>query len=421
MDISKKKIAIIGLGYVGLPLALAFGKKYKTFGFDIKKERVDSLINFNDQNNEFDKNSFKKSKLLTFSYNQNEIKNCNVFIICVPTPVYKNKKPNLSLLIKATELVAKFVKKNDLVIYESTVFPGCTEEICGKLIEVQSKMQINKDFFLGYSPERINPGDKQNKLENIVKVTSGSNKNSSKLIEKLYRSIIPAGVYSAKSIKIAESAKIIENIQRDVNIALMNEFKTIFDKMNLNTYDIIDTASTKWNFLKFKPGMVGGHCIGVDPYYLSYKSRQLRIKANLITSGRKINELMYLYYARAFITYLKVNNLKLYSSRVLILGMTFKENCSDTRNSQVLKLAKYLLNKKVKVHTFDPLVKRQLFNDLLKNDNPKKDFYDYIIIAVNHKKFKKLGFKKISNFGNKNVKVFDLKNLFPNEKLVIKL
>jgi UDP-N-acetyl-D-galactosamine dehydrogenase len=344
-EILKNKIVIFGLGYVGLPLAIEFGKKFDTIGYDINSKRVKDLNNGYDSTKEFLKKYIKSSKNLKITNQINKLGDRSIYIITVPTPIYKNKKPDFRNLIDATKAVSKIIKKNSIIIYESTVYPGLTEEICIPIIEKKTKLIANKDFFYGYSPERINPGDKQHQLKNIKKIVSGSNTYAEKIIKKLYETIILAGVHVAPSVKIAEAAKVIENIQRDINVAFSNELLKIFEKLNLNTFEILKAANTKWNFLNFQPGLVGGHCIGVDPYYLLHKCKKINLKPKIITVGRKINDEMGLHYSNLINKKIK-SQFKNKKIKILILGYTFKENCSDIRNTKVQDIYEYFNKKK---------------------------------------------------------------------------
>jgi UDP-N-acetyl-D-galactosamine dehydrogenase len=412
----KKKIAVIGLGYVGLPLAIAFGKKYNVLGYDLNKRRIIELKNKKDNNLEISKKEFIKSKFIKFSNLEKDLYGCEIFIITVPTPITKDKKPDLRLLIKATEAVAKNLKKKSMIIYESTVYPGTTEEICLPIIERVSKLKLNLDFTLGYSPERINPGDKTHTLEKITKVVSASNLEGINEIKKLYQSIIKPKIYIANSIKIAESAKIIENTQRDINIALMNELDKIFDKLNINTHEVLDAAKTKWNFLDFSPGLVGGHCIGVDPYYLTFKAKQAGYVPKIILAGRKVNDGMPDYIYKKIIKKIKKQNINLKEVNFLILGVTFKENCNDTRNSKSLELCEKISKKFKQVDIFDPYINKNFTHNnkinFLKKFPKKK--YNVIILSVKHSFFIKIGFKKIKKLMKKNCIFFDIKNTFKN-------
>ena len=388
----KDKIAIIGLGYVGLPLAVEFGKKYKCIGFDINKKRIEELNKFIDKTNELTSEEIKKSKLLNFTHSIKDLKHCNIYIITVPTPIDEYNNPDINFLIKASKNVGKFLNKNDIVIYESTVYPGCTEEECIPVLEKESNLIFNKDFFCGYSPERINPGDKVNTLTKIVKVTSGSNEKTAKKIDDLYNSIISAGTHLASSIKVAEASKIIENCQRDINIAFANELSILFNLLEIDTNEALDAANTKWNFMDFRPGLVGGHCISIDPYYLTYKSKQLGYDSKIILAGRKLNNSMPKFICNRIINSLKSKSLS--DVNILILGITFKENCSDIRNSKILEIYKILKNEKYNIDVHDPNVdysEKELSNiPLIENNDIKLNFYDAIIIAVAHNEFKKI-------------------------------
>ena len=398
------------MGYVGLPLAVAFSNKFNVIGYDIDKNRINNLKHNEDKTNEVLKNTLKNAKNLKFSNKLEDISDCNFFIVTVPTPVFENKKPNLKLIINATNEIGKIIKKNDIVIYESTVYPGVTDEICIPLLEKNSKLSINKDFFVGYSPERINPGDKSKKITDIIKVVSGSNKFALNKIDKLYKQIISVGTFRVKNIKIAEAAKVIENTQRDLNIALINELAIIFKKLKISTEDVLKAAETKWNFLPFRPGLVGGHCIGVDPYYLTYKSKKIGYEPKIILAGRKLNDDMPKYISNEIYKEFKSKKIKINRAKILIMGLTFKENCPDIRNSKVLDLYNFLKNTKAEVHSYDPVIKTNInmkkkYNIITK---PKKNFYDCVVIAVKHKKFitKK---KIISSYRNKKGFIFDIK------------
>jgi UDP-N-acetyl-D-galactosamine dehydrogenase len=413
------KIAIIGLGYVGLPLALEFGKKINTIGFDINKYRIQDLIKKKDTNLLSSKKSFNQAKKLKFSSNQNSLANVNIFIITVPTPIKKNKKPDLSYLLSASKMVAHNLKKNNLVIYESTVYPGLTEEECIPILEKYSNLIFNKDFYVGYSPERISPGDGKN-LKNISKVVSGGNSRTTNFVYNLYKKIINAKVYKAKSIKVAEASKVIENSQRDINISFMNEISLICSKLKINTLEVLEAANTKWNFLNFKPGLVGGHCISVDPYYLTYKAKKLKYSPKVILSGRKINDKMGYYVANILLKKLKKNNLKFSESTVGILGVTFKENCNDLRGSKVLDIIKVLQRAKIKIQVYDPIVSIKDFNKYYPSLKIKKinKKLDALIIAVSHKEFLKLNYTKIKNMlKNQNSILMDVKSIFNDKRI----
>lgn len=390
------KIAIIGLGYVGLPLAHAFSEKYKVVGFDINKQRIAELNSGFDRTLELTEEQVEEAlqRGMKFTLDINDIKDCNIYIVTVPTPIDNNNKPDLTPIVKSTETVGKVLKKDDIVIYESTVYPGVTEEVCVPILEETSGLIFNKDFYCGYSPERINPGDKEHTVTKILKITSGSTIETAKKVDKLYRSIITAGTHLAPTIKVAEAAKVIENTQRDINIALINELAMIFDIMEISTHDVIEAAATKWNFIKLKPGLVGGHCIGVDPYYLTYKAEKLGYIPNLILSARQINNGMSKLIADKALKFMVKYDKKLNGSNVLILGVTFKENCPDIRNSKVIDIIQELKEFECNVDIYDYWVDRhsneiQNLNiiDELPLDTHK---YDSIIVAVGHNKFKEI-------------------------------
>ena len=412
---SKKEIiAIIGLGYVGLPLAVNFGRKFKTIGFDKNKKRISELKKFKDKTNELNEHEINNSKHLIFSSQSSALSSASIFIITVPTPINKSNNPDLRPLKEATKIVAKHISNNSVVIIESTVYPGVTEEICVPILERYSNMKYNSDFFCGYSPERINPGDKTKTISKIVKVISGSNKATALRIKKLYSKIITAGVYEASSIRTAEMAKAIENAQRDINIAFINEIAIMCNKLQLRTKDVLDAAKTKWNFLNFEPGLVGGHCISVDPYYLYYSSKKLGHEPKIILSGRNINNNMSNFISNNLVKELS-KRIKLINSKVLILGVTFKENCPDVRNSQVIKIIKNLKKKKISVDVNDEIADEETlksdFNiSLIKK--LKKNHYDAILIAVKHKVFKKYGLKMVKSLCKKNGFIYDIKNTF---------
>ena len=409
------KLAIVGLGYVGLPLAIEFGKKRSVIGYDLDKQRILELKKKYDRTGEITSSEFKNSRRLNFTSHASKLKSSNCFIITVPTPIDENNKPNLTQLIEASELIGKIIKYGDIVIYESTVFPGATEEVCVPILEKNSRLKFNEDFFVGYSPERINPGDKKHKLHNICKITSGSSPDAAKLIDSLYKEIISAGTHLAESIKIAEAAKVIENTQRDLNIALINEFSVIFDKLNIETESVLKAAETKWNFISFRPGLVGGHCIGVDPYYLMHKAEDLGYKPKIITSGRKFNDDMYKFVSSKLIKAMSSKNIKVQNSKVLVLGFAFKENTKDFRNTGILKLVNEIKSKKMLVDIYDPLVDREIVKEKLNLtliDYPKLEYYNAIIIALKHKVFKKISLYDMKNFCKDDHIIFDLKNLF---------
>jgi UDP-N-acetyl-D-glucosamine/UDP-N-acetyl-D-galactosamine dehydrogenase len=420
LKIENTKIAIIGLGYVGLPLAVEFGKKYQVLGFDINKTRVKELQNGYDRTREIESGGLKSTQNLTFSTNAEDLKDYNVFIVTVPTPIDKFKKPDLVPLLSASKTIGKILKKNDLVIYESTVYPGCTEEDCVPVLEKESGLTFNQDFFCGYSPERINPGDKINTLTKIKKVTSGSTPAIANFVNDLYGSIITAGTYKATSIKVAEASKAIENAQRDVNISFVNELALIFDKMGIDTSEVLEAAGTKWNFLQFKPGLVGGHCIGVDPYYLLHKSESLGYYPQVILSGRRVNDNMGIFVANKLIKLLIKNGHKIEGSNVLILGITFKENCPDIRNSRVVDVYNELKEFGVNVTVHDPYadtheVKEEYGIEVTKSLSNK---YDGILLAVSHDEYKTLN---LENFKNNHAVVFDIKSMWDKEMVDARL
>ena len=414
-------ICIIGLGYVGLPLSLAFSQKgLKVIGYDSSLKRINELKKSKDINGEFSKEELMSLENILFTNKTSDIDIANIYIITVPTPINKAKNPNLKPLLKASKTVGKSLSKNDIIIYESTVYPGCTEEECVPILEINSGMIFNKDFFCGYSPERINPGDKKRKLKDIVKVTSGSNSETAKKIDKLYKNIIEAGTHLAPSIKVAEASKIIENVQRDLNISLMNELAIIFNKIEIDTADVLKASSTKWNFLNFKPGLVGGHCIGVDPYYLAYKAKQFGYTPNVILSGRKVNNKMGKHIAETINNLIVNNNKKPQNCNALILGVTFKENCSDIRNSRVFSLHKSLIKLKIKVDLFDPHaineeVVKSFKIKLIKKINQK---YDVIILAVAHDEFLKMD---LVNFKKSNGIIYDVKSVLDKKIITARL
>ena len=404
------KIAVIGLGYVGLPLAAAFSEKYEVTGFDVNAVRIEELKSGYDRTLELSAEQMKKAieNGMKFSLNLDDIKECNFFIVTVPTPIDKNKRPDLTPVIKATQSVAKVLKKGDIVVYESTVYPGVTEEICVPLLE-QSGLKFNEDFFCGYSPERINPGDKEHTVTKIKKITSGSTPAIAQKVDEVYRSIITAGTHKAPTIKVAEAAKVIENTQRDINIAFMNELAMIFNKMNIDTNAVLQAAGTKWNFLNFRPGLVGGHCIGVDPYYLTHKAQELGFHPEMILAGRRINDNMGKYAADQVVKLMIKRGVLINSARVLVLGLTFKENCPDIRNSRVIDVIEELRDFGCRVDVYDPWadeaeVKREYGLTPLKSFDEAD--YDCVVIAVAHDKFKGLKFSKAL--------VYDIKNVYEN-------
>ena len=411
----KLKMAVIGLGYVGLPLAVEFSKKYQTVGFDISENRIKELSSGFDSTLEVDAVELKAASYLKFSSNAFDLSNCNVFIITVPTPIDKYNRPDLLPLISASKTVGSAISKGSIVIYESTVYPGATEEDCVPVLEEFSGLLFNKDFFVGYSPERINPGDKENRFINIVKVTSGSTPEAADFVDKLYQTVVIAGTHKAPSIKVAEAAKVIENTQRDINIALINELAIIFDHMQIDTQDVLDAAGTKWNFLKFKPGLVGGHCIGVDPYYLTHKAQSLGYHPEIILAGRRINDGMGEYVAEQVMRLMTRKRIHVVDSRILVMGFTFKENCTDVRNTKVNDMIRLFGAHNALVDVYDPWVKSEdimLEYGISTVAKIEEDFYDAIVIAVGHKQFLDMGVEKIRSFGKKEAILFDVKNIF---------
>lgn len=419
----KDTIGIVGLGYVGLPLAVEFGKHLPVIGFDINTQRLNELLKGIDHTLEISSAELHQAKHLQYTDQPAELKKANIFIATVPTPIDRYKRPDLTPVIKATETIAKALKKGDIVIYESTVYPGCTEEVCVPILEKLSGLKFNKDFYCGYSPERINPGDKKHRLTTITKVVSGSTPASAKRINRLYGLIVKSGTHLAPSIKVAEAAKVIENTQRDINIAFMNELALIFDRMGIDTQAVLKAAGTKWNFLPFKPGLVGGHCIGVDPYYLTHKAESLGYHPEVILSGRRINDEMGFWVARKMIKLMIQNGHRVNKSRVLVLGITFKENCPDIRNSRVIDIIRELKDFDVKVDVYDPWadaqeVKRTYNLTLVNKSQLKKYSYNGIVLAVAHQQF--LSLHKQS-FSDSHTVFYDIKGILPSSKKTFRL
>jgi len=411
----KLEIGIIGLGYVGLPLAVEFGKLYPTIGFDINEKRIDDLTKGIDLTLEVDNEDFYASKLLRFSNNIEKLKTCNLFIVTVPTPVDKHNVPDLNPLRNASSMIGKILKKNDIVVYESTVYPGATEEVCVPILEKESGLIYNNDFFCGYSPERINPGDKKNKLTTIRKITSGSTEEVAETIDSVYSSIIKAGTYKASSIKVAEAAKVIENAQRDINIAFVNELSKIFNKLNIDTIEVLEAAETKWNFLPFRPGLVGGHCIGVDPYYLAQKAQEVGYHPEIILAGRRINDGMGDYVANQVVKLHIKEEKKIANSNVLILGITFKENVPDIRNSKIVDIYNSLKNFYFQIDICDPQanpeeVKHEYNIELKDYKQIVFSNYSCIILAVAHKEFMQIDIASIKDTG---CIIYDVKSILP--------
>jgi len=418
------KIGILGMGYVGLPLAVEFSQYFNVIGFDIDIDRVSELKSGNDSTREVSVDQLKNADKLKLSSSLSDLVMCNVFIVTVPTPIDEYKRPNLKPLLGATASVGEVLREGDVVIYESTVYPGATEDDCVPILEGVSGLTLNKDFYVGYSPERINPGDKEHSLTSIVKVTSGSNPYAAEFVDDLYSKIIIAGTYKAASIKEAEAAKVIENTQRDLNIALINELSILFDKLNIDTQDVLDAAKTKWNFLPFKPGLVGGHCIGVDPYYLTFKAENIGYKTKVILAGRELNDSMGGHIASKFILAMKRKKIKIKKSRILIMGLTFKENCADIRNSGVKSLFESLKKFNCNLDIYDPWTNlkdvKKIYN-ITPIKSFKKSYYDGVVIAVAHNKFKTKGINFIQDLCKKNSVIYDLKNLFKSKKVDLKL
>lgn len=424
---TSKSIAIIGLGYVGLPLAVEFGKKYKTIGFDINTSRVNELMNFKDSTLEVENNDLKKTivvkeeldsdKGLFCTSKLEDLKSCNTFIVTVPTPTDKHNRPILTPLIKASQSIGSILKKGDIVVYESTVYPGVTEEECVPVLEQISGLKFNEDFFVGYSPERINPGDKKHTVTKILKVTSGSTPEIATVIDDLYKSIITAGTFKAASIKVAEAAKVIENSQRDINIAFVNELSKIFNKLNIDTQDVLNAAKTKWNFLPFTPGLVGGHCIGVDPYYLAQKAQEVGYFPEIILAGRRLNDTMGVYITSEVVKNMISRDIKIKNSKVLLLGITFKENCPDIRNSKVIDVYNELKTYNLDIDVYDPWankdeVKEEYNIELTQFSEVEKTNYDTIILAVAHKEFLELNYQQLKK---ENSIVYDVKSFLPKD------
>ena len=409
-----KKIALIGLGYVGLPLAAEFGKKREVIGFDINKNRIDQLKKKIDPTLEISKKELTEATYLNFTSNPKDLKDCNIFIITVPTPIDNHKRPDLTALEKSSETVGSVLKKGDIVIYESTVYPGATEEICVPILEKKSGLIFNKDFYCGYSPERINPGDKKHRLADIKKVTAGSTPEIAIEIDELYKEIIVAGTHKAESIKVAEAAKVIENTQRDLNIALINELALIFKKMDIDTEAVLKAAGTKWNFLPFRPGLVGGHCIGVDPYYLTHKANEVGYYPEMILAGRRLNDNMGSYVANEVSKLMTKKRIQIAEANILIMGLTFKENCPDHRNTRVVDLVKEFKSFSCNVDVYDPWVNKKQVAEEYKIepiDKPIKGKYDAIVLAVSHDEFKLLSENQIRSYGKDNHVLYDIKYL----------
>lgn len=417
-------LAIIGLGYVGLPLAVEFGKKRTIVGFDINKPRIAALQAGHDSTLEVSDEELAQAAQLSYTSNLDDLKNCNVFIVTVPTPIDEFKRPDLTPLIKASETIGKVLKKGDIVIYESTVYPGATEEDCVPVLERVSGLVFNQDFYAGYSPERINPGDKEHRVTNIKKVTAGSTPEIADIVDALYNEIITVGTHKAKSIRVAEAAKVIENTQRDVNIALINELALIFNKMGIDTEAVLEAAGTKWNFLPFRPGLVGGHCIGVDPYYLTHKAQSIGYHPEIILAGRRINDSMGQYVVSQLVKAMMKKRIQVQGARVLVMGLAFKENCPDLRNTRIVDIVTELKDYGVQADVFDPWVaveEAQREYAITPISQPEAATYDAIILAVGHQQFKEMGAAEIRALGKSENILYDLKYLLPAEESDLRL
>jgi UDP-N-acetyl-D-galactosamine dehydrogenase len=415
LNLRKCKVGVIGLGYVGLPLAVEFGRHFDTVGFDVKEDRIKELKSGRDSTLETDRAELKSAHRLSFTTDLKDLKRCRVFIVTVPTPIDEYKRPDLTPLVKSSESVGKVLKKGDVVVYESTVYPGCTEEVCIPILEKMSGLKFNVDFFAGYSPERINPGDKEHRLTTIRKITSGSTPEVAKFVDEFYRTIIKAGTHLASSIRVAEAAKVIENTQRDVNIALINELALIFNRLGIDTEEVLAAAGSKWNFLKFTPGLVGGHCIGVDPYYLTHKAQEIGYHPEMILAGRRLNDNMALYVANEIVKLMNEKRIHVKGARVLVLGATFKENCPDIRNSKVFDVSKELQKYGAIVDVYDPWAnaaecKHEYGLRPVRTLEGKK--YDAGVIAVAHREFRELGANGVRKLCKKNHVIYDIKHVF---------
>lgn len=414
--LTNAKIGVVGLGYVGLPLAVVFGRHYTTVGFDINEKRIEELKQGTDHTLEVSSEELKLAKKISYTAQLEALRECNTFIVTVPTPVDKHNRPDLTPLVKASETLGKVIKKNDVVIFESTVYPGATEEDCIPVIEKVSGLKFNVDFFAGYSPERINPGDKEHRFTTIKKVTSGSTPEIADYVDALYSSVVTAGTHKASSIKVAEAAKVIENTQRDVNIALINELALIFNRMGINTEEVLKAAGSKWNFLAFRPGLVGGHCIGVDPYYLTHKAQELGYHPEVILAGRRINDSMGGYVAEQVARLMMQKRIHVVDARILVMGLTFKENCPDLRNTKVVDIINEFKAFNAKVDVYDPWInveEAQHEYGLTPITQPDAGQYDAIVMAVAHNQFIEMGIDKIRALGKQNCVLFDVKYLFP--------
>lgn len=424
INLENIKIGIIGLGYVGLPLAVEFGKKFPTLGFDINQKRIDDLMTGHDFTLEVTNDELKESTNLTYSCTPEDLVSCNIYIVTVPTPIDKHKQPDLTPLVKASEMLGKVLETGDVIIYESTVYPGATEDVCIPVVERVSGLKFNEDFYAGYSPERINPGDKEHRVTDILKVTSGSTPDIAEKVDQLYKTIITAGTHKASSIKVAEAAKVIENTQRDVNIALINELAIIFNKLDIDTLEVLEAAGTKWNFLPFRPGLVGGHCIGVDPYYLTHKAESIGYHPEVILAGRRINDNMGKYVVSQLIKTMLNKGVHVKGANILILGLTFKENCPDIRNTKVIDIISELQEYNVNIDVYDPWANAEdtfqeygieLISEL------KFNHYDSVVLAVAHNEFKELDQAEMNKYMKVESVVYDLKNVLPKSVTDLRL
>lgn len=424
VDIFDSKIAVIGLGYVGLPLAVEFGKKYPTIGFDINASRISELKNGEDSTLEVSEGELKQVDSLSYSSDINDLKSANIYIVTVPTPIDAHKQPDLTPLTKASEMLGGVIDKGDVVIYESTVYPGATEDVCVPVLEKVSGLTFNRDFFAGYSPERINPGDKEHRVTNILKVTAGSTPDIAERVDQLYQSIIVAGTHKASCIKVAEAAKVIENTQRDVNIALINELSIIFNKLDIDTLEVLEAAGTKWNFLPFRPGLVGGHCIGVDPYYLTHKAESIGYHPQMILAGRRLNDGMGAYVVSQLVKRMLKQRIQVDGANVLVMGLTFKENCPDLRNTKVVDIVSELNEYGINVDITDPWCSAEATSEeygLSLTQELADGRYDAVILAVSHDEFKVMGVDAIRKLGKENHVLYDLKYVLPKESVDMRL
>jgi len=420
LNLRNLRIGVVGLGYVGLPLAVEFGKRFNTVGFDIKTARVDELRRGQDSTLETDAAELASANKLSYTTRLEDLKTCRVFIVTVPTPIDEFKRPDLTPLVKSSESVAKVLKKGDVVVYESTVYPGCTEEVCVPILERVSGLRFNKDFFAGYSPERINPGDKQHRLTTIRKVTSGSTPEVAEFVDSLYRSIITVGTHKASSIKVAEAAKVIENTQRDVNIALINELALIFNRLGIDTEEVLNAAGSKWNFLPFRPGLVGGHCIGVDPYYLTHKAQSIGYHPEMILAGRRINDNMGSYVAQQIAQLMILRKIQVRDGRILVMGLTFKENCPDVRNTKIVDVVRELEKFGAKVDVYDPWADPEEAEHeygLRPVKQLRAGTYDAVVMGVAHDEFRKMGIGRIRKLARKNHVLYDIKYVFKADEV----